>query len=573
MADRADATPSTGDKGEGPDSNPDALVNPDSNPDALVNPDSNPDKHGESEQGLITYVIPCQSCNAFLSLTTATELDQICQACRTPVTPLMELLNAGKVKELPLPNVSRGELVKATCPGEKCGRTSMFPKNFAIYCPVCLEHVLKEHREEPPAGCWEYYTGSTGRWVAGKCDSCLSYISEKPNPLFQIFYICIMCGWFYLYMRFARMEESAVVLPILEQVPGGYWHLRIMEGGFVVGIMLLFQTYYVDPGKVTEDNHEQLMNLYPMPGPLEPPLKWCNTCRLLRPPRSHHCRVCDICVVRFDHHCVWLNTCIAAKNLRWFLAFVGWHALLCIYGAVFTFVLIYHIAVKIAEGDPSVVAWLGQRRIQNYVRFLPQVWGRAAGLIGNVGDSHVPWVVVYAVNVPLMALLLFSVIMAAVLGSFFLVHVLQVLRNQTSYEGWTWQPPPLAPPAEQDDEGATSDSPSTEETPPKSDEQLAWDIYDKYHKKQKPGAKSKGQQSNADAAAAAAVTGEAVEPSDGDDAATTKQTADINCRPKLSKLKTADTQWKFDQGRSANLWEVLQPGVFWEAAAVDKKTK
>jgi hypothetical protein len=32
---------------------------------------------------LITCVIPCVSCNAFLSLTKKTALDQICQACKT----------------------------------------------------------------------------------------------------------------------------------------------------------------------------------------------------------------------------------------------------------------------------------------------------------------------------------------------------------------------------------------------------------------------------------------------------------------------------------------------------------
>jgi hypothetical protein len=50
----------------------------------------------------ITYVIPCESCNAFLSLTMSTDLDQICQACRTPVTALMKLVRAGKIDELPV---------------------------------------------------------------------------------------------------------------------------------------------------------------------------------------------------------------------------------------------------------------------------------------------------------------------------------------------------------------------------------------------------------------------------------------------------------------------------------------
>lgn len=113
-------------------------------------------------------------------------------------------------------------------------------------------------------------------------------------------------------------------------------------------------------------------------------------------------RVCEVCVMRFDHHCVWLNTCIAAKNLRWFLAFVGFHALLCAYGAVFSGVLIYFIAVKVAAGDISVVAWLGERRLLNYQRFLPQIWGRAVTIIGNVGDSQIPWAVVYAANIPLV---------------------------------------------------------------------------------------------------------------------------------------------------------------------------
>lgn len=32
---------------------------------------------------------------------------------------------------------------------------------------------------------------------------------------------------------------------------------------------------------------------------------WCPSCKLMRPPRAGHCRICCACVLRLDHHCVW----------------------------------------------------------------------------------------------------------------------------------------------------------------------------------------------------------------------------------------------------------------------------
>lgn len=52
-------------------------------------------------------------------------------------------------------------------------------------------------------------------------------------------------------------------------------------------------------------------------------MRYCRICNLYRPPtRTVHCYTCDNCVFGFDHHCIWLGTCIGGGNYTRFLTFL-----------------------------------------------------------------------------------------------------------------------------------------------------------------------------------------------------------------------------------------------------------
>lgn len=50
--------------------------------------------------------------------------------------------------------------------------------------------------------------------------------------------------------------------------------------------------------------------------------RYCPTCQLAPPLRSHHCKLCNQCVATWDHHCDFVGACIGERNhclFWWFL--------------------------------------------------------------------------------------------------------------------------------------------------------------------------------------------------------------------------------------------------------------
>ena len=58
----------------------------------------------------------------------------------------------------------------------------------------------------------------------------------------------------------------------------------------------------------------------------------CGYCIRWKPERCHHCRKCNKCVLKMDHHCPWLVNCVGFNNYKYFVLSI-------IYGSVNTILI------------------------------------------------------------------------------------------------------------------------------------------------------------------------------------------------------------------------------------------
>ncbi|RXN24982.1 palmitoyltransferase ZDHHC15 [Labeo rohita] len=74
-------------------------------------------------------------------------------------------------------------------------------------------------------------------------------------------------------------------------------------------------------------------------------IRFCDRCQVIKPDRCHHCSVCETCVLKMDHHCPWVNNCVGFSNYKFFLLFLSYSMIYCVFIAstVFQYFLKYWV--------------------------------------------------------------------------------------------------------------------------------------------------------------------------------------------------------------------------------------
>ncbi|KAJ7679345.1 DHHC palmitoyltransferase-domain-containing protein [Mycena polygramma] len=124
----------------------------------------------------------------------------------------------------------------------------------------------------------------------------------------------------------------------------------------------------------------------------------CRKCGQQKPERTHHCRICKRCVLKYDHHCpVRVNQCVGLHNERHFVMFMAYLVISCVSLSI--------------TGFPHVMHALG-----------------AGSTYGIEWEHHVP-------QIAFIMEYILAVVMALAVGIMCAFHLWGVAHGETTVEG------------------------------------------------------------------------------------------------------------------------------------------
>lgn len=161
----------------------------------------------------------------------------------------------------------------------------------------------------------------------------------------------------------------------------------------------------------------------------------CKKCIAPKPPRAHHCSVCDCCILKMDHHCPWLDNCVGHFNHRHFFMF-------CIYvwlGVCFVMVFGLPVAWVHFMGESETSVPVNSSKIPSTTDDMVSKAVVTESIQAmNETTSNSTWKrswseTVYHSCIVYAALLCFAVFVAV--GGLIAWHARLISRGETSIEG------------------------------------------------------------------------------------------------------------------------------------------
>uniref|UniRef100_A0A8C0ALQ7 Palmitoyltransferase n=1 Tax=Bos mutus grunniens TaxID=30521 RepID=A0A8C0ALQ7_BOSMU len=144
--------------------------------------------------------------------------------------------------------------------------------------------------------------------------SVLHYLFHTRNYTFVVLHL-ILQGMVYT-------EYTWEIFGLCQQLEFSLYYLFLPYLLLIVNLLFFTLSCVTNPGTITKANELLFLQVYEFDEVMFPKNVRCPACDLRKPARSKHCGVCNRCVHRFDHHCVWVNNCIGAWNTRYFLSYL-----------------------------------------------------------------------------------------------------------------------------------------------------------------------------------------------------------------------------------------------------------